>query len=152
MMEMEYMVERLLARIDANMKTMQEKTDAIHKEMNANIKFNQEQILAKMEAKRQIDREEKKAEQEKLKRMMEEKMIVNQAKRDGELKEFTETIEKTDGIKDGGSVPRRAGKETPGRPSKIRPEQLRDYDYTHVTILETFNKTCSATEATKREF
>jgi hypothetical protein len=36
--------------------------------------------------------------------------------------------------------------------AKIRTEQLRDYDYTHVTLQETFNKTCSAIEATNSEF
>jgi hypothetical protein len=60
---------------------------------------HEEQMLAKMEANWQIDREERKADrkayQENLKRMMEEIMTANQAKTDIKLKELTETIEKT---------------------------------------------------------
>jgi hypothetical protein len=71
-------ITEMLIRMDAITKIMKERAEADRKthreEMNAFMKSNQEQILAKTEANRQIDREERKAEQENLKRMMEEIM------------------------------------------------------------------------------
>jgi hypothetical protein len=55
----------MLARMDANMKSMQERMDA-SQEMYADMKCNQEQILAKMEANRETDLAN-------LKRMLEER-------------------------------------------------------------------------------
>jgi hypothetical protein len=63
----------MLARVLEKMDTSQE--------MYANMKSNQEQILAKMEAHREEREAERKADQENLRSMMEQMMDVNQAAR-----------------------------------------------------------------------
>jgi hypothetical protein len=101
----------------ANRETLKEIMKSNHERAEANRKADKEDLLAKLET----DREERKADQEDLKRTMEGMMTANQAKTDVKLKQLTERIEKNSGrITDSKDVPRRAGKEAPGRPSKNR--------------------------------
>jgi hypothetical protein len=67
-MEMQRIIE-MLARMDANMKTLQERAEVERKPHREEEKSNKEQILAKMEANKHVDWEERKAEKENLKRM-----------------------------------------------------------------------------------
>jgi hypothetical protein len=127
--EMQEMLDRLLARMDAStkgmredMKAVQERAEADRKtereEMEHKIRAYKEQMLNNMEANREIDWEERsaerKADQENPKRVMEEIMTANQAKTDVKLKELTETIEKH--IWNARSQPQQTG-----RPAKRRP-------------------------------
>jgi hypothetical protein len=73
-MEMQRIIE-MLARMDANMKTLQERAEVDRNAHREEEKSNQEQILAKMEANRHVDWEERKAEKENLKRM--EKIMLH---------------------------------------------------------------------------
>jgi hypothetical protein len=68
-MEMEQLMERLLARIDANTTAM--------KEMYANMKSNQEQMVEKMDAETEAIRAETKAIQAKTKAMRAKRMEAN---------------------------------------------------------------------------
>jgi hypothetical protein len=100
--EMAQVMERMLARIDANTKTMQENqekedanTKTVLEKMTGKMDANQakadktlKETLTKMEA-------ERKSDLENLKSMIERMTNVNQAKTGAKLKEFTETIEKT---------------------------------------------------------
>jgi hypothetical protein len=76
----------MLARIDANIKTMQERA-----------RTDRKPDREKMKAIRQIGREERSAERKavrvNLRRMMEEIMTANQAKTDVKFKDLTEKTE-----------------------------------------------------------
>jgi hypothetical protein len=118
--EMREKMETNQARLDENAKTMNEKMDANKKTTLNKIKEDMKTMQEMAEADRKREREEMKQEiragQEKIQEKMEEMMNRNQAKTDAKFKELTETVEKNAvGITDSRSVPRRAGKETPGR-------------------------------------
>jgi hypothetical protein len=127
-MDMEKLYERLVAKMDADQAKAEVERKKDEEEMDVIRKTDRQEMLARMDSgQEQI--------QENLKRIIEETMIVNQARTDVQLKDLTERIEKTQRELQSSEVSLCA------RTTKLQEDLTKNY-----------NKTCKRIEETKREF
>jgi ABC-type Zn2+ transport system substrate-binding protein/surface adhesin len=154
----------MLAKMNADMNSMQEETKANQKELKEEVKANQ----AKTEANRKADQEHMRemldaimktmqenadANQEKLLARLEANIEANQAKTDVNLKELTERIGKTQVELQTVKVSLDAqARELQEDLATIRSDHLRDYDLTHIKLQAAISESRSEIEATKYEF